>query len=183
MSRFFIRIGWLHWFDSPAPPIRSLGHYRNEMLFIPVAATLFTKVKSQQLWHSNNNGFSFKSLLIDLMLSKDSGTKDDIGSGQKRINVAWPCVFDAEKQSYQPTTLFRWLQDFISSVTSSRSKADANGFRAAKCWIFNLKSAGLWPSKSWTIRNHWQKTSAEPFRKYRWEKAFDFVINTLQTSC
>ena len=43
------------------------------------------------------NTFSFKSLLIDLMLLKDSRTKSDIGSNRKRINVARSCVQGAEK--------------------------------------------------------------------------------------
>lgn len=42
------------------------------------------------------NAFSIKSLLIDLMLLKDSYTKGDIGSERKRINVACLCVVATE---------------------------------------------------------------------------------------
>ena len=51
------------------------------------------------------NAFSIKSLLIDLMLLKDSRTKDDIGNERKRINVACPRAVDAEKQVNRSTSL------------------------------------------------------------------------------
>ena len=41
--------------------------------------------------------FQSKSLLIDLMLLKDSYTKADIGSERKRINAACLCVVETEK--------------------------------------------------------------------------------------
>lgn len=44
------------------------------------------------------NTFSIKSLLIDLMLLKDSHTKADIGSDRKRINVPCLCALDAKNQ-------------------------------------------------------------------------------------
>lgn len=43
------------------------------------------------------NAFSIKSLLIDLILLKDSYTKPDIGSERKRINVTCLCVVETEK--------------------------------------------------------------------------------------
>ena len=43
------------------------------------------------------SAFSIKSLLIDLMLLKDSYTKGDIGSERQRINVACLCIVETEK--------------------------------------------------------------------------------------
>lgn len=51
------------------------------------------------------NAFSIKSLLIDLMLLKDSYTKGDIGSERKLINVACLCVVETEKPVNRSTSL------------------------------------------------------------------------------